>query len=621
MPNTAQLNFKVTNLTQVVGSPLVGINYVIGRSLRGPFAKPEAIINSWPEFVRRFGGLMESSIAPLECKRLLEKGGKIRFCRVGHYTDPTNSSTLDAVKASILPIYILTFDSALVALNNIDLDINGEAIATTVFTDDNDNTLSLLAASIEGSPYVLSAQPVEIIGGSNDNRQILITALPGNALVIDNVNVTLGASQAVGTVTNTSYFTDIEGNNLFRFIPKYEGADYNRFVISVKEATNGTLGFFNISIEHLDDPTLNRLYENLSITGNPSINNSNYLSDIAQASIYFDVEYADLSSTTGQIVPLISSLGFLGGSDGSEPVAADYIGDSNAQNGFHSFDAYDDSMQLAVLDNSDDSVHNAGIQYASNRGDLIYYLPITNSFSNRQSIIAKKDSLNINNKHVYIFTGGTKVKDLISGNIINTPGIADLLAVINKSDQDFGVWYSFAGSDRGQIGGVLGVVNNFGTPAMFNDLNALANKQINAIINRDFSVKVWGNFSGQLRNDQEKYISIVRLIIYLKKALRPVLEPFLEEPNDIPTWKRMYYTVKPFLDGLVTSRALYSYEWQGDQFANGLDDLQINNATDVMDGKYKVKLPIKAIPSIQDVTVEIILTPAGLSFQTVSQLT
>src|SRR5690606_31571027 len=110
-------------------------------------------------------------------------------------------------------------------------------------------------------------------------------------------------------------------------------------------------------------------------------------------------------------VPLITSLGFTGGTDGSAIVTADYIGDSAAKNGLHAFDEYDDSMQLAVLDNWDDALNVAAAQYVSNRGDLIYYLPIANSFSNKQAIIAKRDSLNIDNKFVYILTGGTKVND------------------------------------------------------------------------------------------------------------------------------------------------------------------------------------------------------------------
>lgn len=74
MSGAAKVNFTVTNLTQTVGTPLQGISFVQGRSIRGPFSSPDEVINSWPQFVAKHGGLSSVSDAPLICKRLLEKG-------------------------------------------------------------------------------------------------------------------------------------------------------------------------------------------------------------------------------------------------------------------------------------------------------------------------------------------------------------------------------------------------------------------------------------------------------------------------------------------------------------------------------------------------------------------
>jgi phage tail sheath protein FI len=108
--------------------------------------------------------------------------------------------------------------------------------------------------------------------------------------------------------------------------------------------------------------------------------------------------------------------------------------------------------------------------------------------------------------------------------------------------------------------------------------------------------------------------------MFLQKSLKPTLELFLEEPNDIPTWKRIYYTVKPFLDSMVNKRALYSYSWDGDQDAKNMQSLVINNSSDVTDGKYKVRFGIQAIPSIQEISVDIVMTEAGVSFELVGEL-
>lgn len=617
MPNAAQVNFKVTNVTQTVGAPSQGINWVLGRSLRGAFAKPDKVFNSWADFVKHHGGLMTTSDAPLNCKRLLEKGGRIRFCRVGHYTDPTDRSTLDAVKAELQSVIKLTFDAALVVGNTIDLDINGNAIATVNFNTDNDTTLDDLAEEIADSDLVESATVVENLVSNNT---ILIVPAYGVTLVVDGISVLAGASQANGAATEVASFVTNEGVPMFDIVMKNEGADYNKFRVSLKAASNGTTGYFDLVIYHNEDSNIVETYQNLIINGNPDENASSYLKTVSDASAYIDVVYHDLSGTTGQVVPLVSTMGFTGGSDGTTPVAADYIGDSNATNGFYAFDEYDDSMQLGVFDNDTDAIHIAGSAYAANRKDVIYYIPIPTTLANKSAIVTKRDSYNIDNKFAYIFGGGTQILNPLTSNTQNNTGLADLFALINYTDRNFGEWFSFAGPRRGLIANVFGVVNNFGTPAKFADLNELANKQVNMIVNKDGSPRLSGNFSAQLANDQEKFISVVRLVIFLKKALRPTLENFLEEPCDIPTWKQMYFSVKPFLDSLVTKRALYEYTWNGDQFASGLDNLQVNDATDVSNGKYKVNFAIKAIPSIQEINVNIILTPGGISFETVTEI-
>jgi len=99
------------------------------------------------------------------------------------------------------------------------------------------------------------------------------------------------------------------------------------------------------------------------------------------------------------------------------------------------------------------------------------------------------------------------------------------------------------------------------------------------------------------------------LVIYIKKSLQPVLESYLEEPNDPITFQKIYQHVKPFLDNLESpaSRAIYKYEYNGDQTAQTIDDLQLNNKVDVQNGKYKINLKIWPIPSLQEVEFNLML--------------
>lgn len=614
MPNAANVNFSVTNLTQVVSSPNGGMAFVMGRSIRGPFADPSDIINSWPDFVRKFGGIMDDSDAPLLCKQLLEAGGSLRFCRVGHYTDPDISSSLDATLANLTPQVNITFDDEFVTGNSVSLDINGNTIGPVVFDTSHENTMEDLAIAIAADPNVGSAKVMD------DDLTILVTSIDENDLTVANITTTGGASQNTGTATSVNGLVDVNNVEVFVLKPKYLGADANNISVEITPASNGNPLYFNLNIYHATDPSLNESYINLNVVGNPTASTANFLSQVVNNSNLLDVEYKDLSSTTGDIVPVPTLLSFKGGSDGTQPVSADYIGTSSAMNGFHAFDEYDDAYNLAVLDNYDDTVMVAGSAYAENRKDLIFFLHLPIDLKTKAALINKKSSYNIDSKFTFILGGTSLIADTITSQNKETNHLGKVLALAAKTEVEFGPWYSFAGPNRGIIRGTLGVIPNYGSPGSFAELNDLANRQINMVINRSNSIKLWGNFSAQQKNDQEKFISIVRLIIFLKKSLRPTLESFLEEPNDIPTWKRIYYTVKPFLDSLVVSRAFYEYQWQGDQDASSLSTLVVNNPTDVGQGIYKVNLLIKAIPSIQEIKVQIVLSPTDVDFEIVDEL-
>ena len=130
---------------------------------------------------------------------------------------------------------------------------------------------------------------------------------------------------------------------------------------------------------------------------------------------------------------------------------------------------------------------------------------------------------------------------------------------------------------------------------------------------------LWHNFTSSPKSDSEKFLSIVRLNLYLKKSLRPILESYLEEPNNWTTWKKIYYQGKGILDDLIDV-AITEYKWMGDQFANSYEDLQVNNETDVRQGKYRLVIKYKDIVPLQEVTVDIVIDAASQSIDLETQI-
>lgn len=606
MPNAANVKFNVINNAQVASQPLDGVFYVEGITERGPFGDPKDVITSWTQYVKIFGGLIDNSDFPLLCKRALDAGALLRVNRVGHYSDITNKSTLDAVLASTVTPSTITFDADFVASNTIDLTINSTAITQVDFTTDQATTLAALATEIGNSTHVSSVQTV------GADRRLIIYPKANAALTIAGITVAGGSSQANGTAAAASAnMIDTSLNSIFGIAPKYKGVAYNGLSVTISDASNGQSDYFKVDIS-ID--AFIETYDNIKITGQPTAAASTYLDDIVKNSMYATVTYQDLSSLTGQVRPANGKYLYASGSDGTAPANTDYIGSSVSKTGFYAFDEYDEGFYLAAPEISATAVNVGGSTYAANRKDLIFFAHLGNNLTTPSALITERDSTSISSQYTAFYGGGVKVFHPETAKEVTISEIGDILGLAAKVHTGLGQWRSFAGPNNGQIVGAFGVANNFGSAGLFDDLNKLANRQINMAIVRDNIIQLSGNFTGIISESPESFNSVVSLIIYLKKLLKPVLNGFLEEPADIPTFKSIFLAVQPLLDDLVAQRALFEYKWDGDQDAGTLDGLQVNSATDVQQGKYKVNFYIKPINSLQEIEVNIVLTSAGVSF-------
>lgn len=469
-------------------------------------------------------------------------------------------------------------------------------------------TTSLIAIAPTGSGASYNGYTVELradgvaIGGSSTG-----TVVNG---------VTAVAQGPAVTSTTLTAFVDSIGNTLFTIVPKYAGADYANLRVSILSGSNGQSGYFDLKIEMSSEGDFPaESYTNLTIPGQPNVGASHYLDTIIRNTELVTITYSDLSAITAPITPVPNAARYTGGSDGGTIVDTDWIGDPASKLGLNSFDTQGDMYAIAAGNNSD-AMAIAGAAYATARADVQYYHHFDNSITNLNSLLTIKDALLVNTPYIEFWMGGLNVLDELTNIRRNVSAIGDILGCQAASEIDKGPWYSFAGKRRGLINNAFGVVNNFGGSNDSTSLDLLANHQINAVVNSGGQIYLSGNFTGQLATSHLSFNGNVRLIIFIKRTLKPQMELFLEDPNDIPTWKKIYLQVKPQLDDLITpKRALFDYRWQGDQFAKSLNDLVINDATQVGLGKYKVKLFLKDITSLQWFSIDIIITDSAVSFE------
>lgn len=395
------------------------------------------------------------------------------------------------------------------------------------------------------------------------------------------------------------------------------GVNYNNLKIKITNATNTNADYFNLEVYLTDDGLVTEKYENLYISGHPTIAGSTYLDVVNQNSNLISISYLDLSGQSGQLRPdNNTAIAFTGGLDGSAPALVDYTGSADAGTGFYAFDPYDDSYAIACPELSEEDmagISTAGNTYASNRKDLRYYQHLDITHNTPTLLIAEKPSLD--SAYITFTTGGLTVSHPISGVPTDISELADVLGNMAYIHRTHKVWTAFFGPEYGVLNDTLGVVTNFGTAAQFTNLDLLAQNRINAVIKRAGKVMLWDDYTAQVAPSPENFSCIENMIIYFKKVLGPVLESFLGKPTDFALLRDIYFTVAPILNEVKEGRGISSWVWEGDQFATAFADLQVNNSSDMQVGKIKANLKVLATAPLKEISVNIILTKAGVTFE------
>ena len=556
--NTPVAKFNVSDYTQVASTPGGMVVYVSGVTRRGPVNDPSQIIDTYEKFRRIFGDeASESLFSELDpqaskfttfVKRMLRYGARLRINRVVHTAIEGEAATASAKAPYTKDVYL-----------NFYKKVKGE--------------------DAEGNEKV--------------EKELERMAKAFTATI------------------------------------KYPGADYNGIHLVIKPASNGNKKAFDMDIVWPANPDYSESYQNIAYP-NPSLSASEqtYLDSVSKLSQLVDFEYVDIKDAfapdedgnefepdwdNAQIEIManltqklfIKDSPFSGGSNGGAVTKSDFLKATQA------FDQYQDGpVLLAVPGIYDVDIQNAFASYAVSRQDMVYMgsLHIT-STDQINNAIEDRNLIAGDTPYVVITCGGIKILDPNTNKKICISEIADVIGLIVTTYNNRGAWFDPASRQSASILDAIGVEFNFGTPALSKSLNDLANHGINPVISDNGILEWKSSYTCQLTDSAMSFLSVVMLTLYMRATMLPVLKSHLKEPCDIVTFKAMYRQFKTFLDNLANTqnRALWKYEYMGDQDASSLDDLTVNRKEDVQIGKYKAFLKVWVIVPLVDATLNMML--------------
>ena len=257
--------------------------------------------------------------------------------------------------------------------------------------------------------------------------------------------------------------------------------------------------------------------------------------------------------------------------------------------------------------------------YADKLQEWIYYIECPKINDTKAKMIAwMNTTLAAVGHSMFISYFGAGIKYYNNAGILKDCDVlGSVIGLGDASAINYGPYKSFAGMNRGTLPDALGPVSpNYGSPSRYDDINDLAHSYLNLIVVKDTKssgkvAMLWHNFTSQVKQDSFRFISNVRLVLYMKKQFRPIIESYFEEPNIWGSWKRIYLEAKPIIDDLVTNEAITDPNWIGDQDATSWSDLQINNEADARQGKYHAQFKFKDVATMQEITLDLVIDQAS----------
>jgi hypothetical protein len=305
------------------------------------------------------------------------------------------------------------------------------------------------------------------------------------------------------------------------------------------------------------------------VNGNPYLN-------WEERPIYLDNDPTDTSTYEVRQPGTLNRKALVGMANGipldatySSELDAAIIGNAARASGVFAFQDTDGRFNsvtlLATPGFSSGPVIAAGLQLCEGRGDCLYLIDPPFGLRPQQVVDWHNGMLfsdlatSLNSSYGALYWPWVEIFDQFNGGTIFVPPSGAVSAVYARTAREAEPWFAPAGLNRGRLLTVLDL--EMSPTAGERDLLYGFNNAVNPLVNfAQDGVTVFGQRTLQRKDSALDRVNVRMLLIFLKKALVPLLRNFIFEPNDRFLWAQVKNTIEPFLADVQGRRGITAFK-------------------------------------------------------------
>ena len=189
------------------------------------------------------------------------------------------------------------------------------------------------------------------------------------------------------------------------------------------------------------------------------------------------------------------------------------------------------------------------------RRDCVAIMDNGDNSSYTNSINSRNNTNTFNNYFCSLFEEYNKVYDSFTGQDVWFSPVYHMSYLLPRNDNVAEIWFAAAGFNRASIDTIKELRFN----PRLGQRDQMYLKQLNPIVKFNPGYTNWGQLTTQAKPSALQDLNIVRLVLYVKRALEQYCRFFIFEQNDPITWGQVSGGIVGFLDNIKSRRGLYNY--------------------------------------------------------------